>query len=291
MTTGSTNNSTKIEPFAVEQELKAISFAAPSREELRLLLSCVDLTSLEGKDTEQTILGLTERARIHKVAAVCVYPSLVKGAKTALIDSSIKTASVAGAFPSGQLPLELRLAEVNYALQEGADEIDMVISRREFLQKNYAFTVKEVATIKQACGSKTLKVILETGELETIENIALASRLAIEGGADFIKTSTGKISENATLPAVYAMLLEIKNHFKSTGKRIGIKPSGGITDGITAVKYSRLTAQLLGKEWITPALFRIGASRLVTNLVSEIQELNEPGEIKRNTETKTQHGY
>ncbi|HET6228231.1 MAG TPA: deoxyribose-phosphate aldolase [Bacteroidia bacterium] len=283
MTTGFTNNSTKVEPLSVEQELKAISLAVPTREELQLLLSCVDLTSLEGKDTDQGIVELAEKARIHEVAAVCVYPTLVKTAKIALTGSAIRVASVAGAFPSGQLPLELRLEEVRYALQEGADEIDMVISRREFLQKNYAFTVKEVRAIKDVCGNKTLKVILETGELQTLDNIALASRLAIEGGADFIKTSTGKIGENATLPAVYAMLLEIKNHFKNTGKKVGVKPSGGIADGDTAVKYSRLTEQLLGKEWITPSLFRIGASRLVNNLVAEMQG--------KNSQTNTHYGY
>jgi|SRR3954471_13887818 len=282
MTTGSTNNSTKIDPFSVEQELKAISLTPPNRGELQLLLSCVDLTSLEGKDTEQSILELAEKAIVSNVAAVCVYPSLVRIAKATLENSSIKVASVAGAFPSGQLPLELRVEEVKHALQEGADEIDMVICRREFLQKNYAFTVKEVATIKEVCGNRTLKVILETGELETLENIALASRLAIEGGADFIKTSTGKISGNATLPAVCVMLQEIKKQFEHTGKRVGIKPSGGIAESSTAIQYSRLTAQLLGTEWITPSLFRIGASRLVNNLISEIQGVNQ---------TNTQHGY
>jgi len=286
MTTEYTNKPTKIEPLAIDQDLKAIGSAPPDREELQLILSCVDLTSLEGKDTQRTILELSERAIKTNVAAVCVYPALVSVAKKALKNTNVKVASVAGGFPSGQLPLELRLEEVKYALQQGADEIDMVISRREFLQKNYAFTVKEVSAIKAVCGNKVLKVILETGELETAENIALASRLSIEGGADFIKTSTGKISGNATLADVWVMLQEIKQHFEKTGKRVGIKPSGGIADGETAVKYSRLTEKLLGKEWLTPALFRIGASRLVTHLMNEINGVEQP-----KAQTNMHHGY
>ena len=289
MTPESTNNSTKI---TVEQDLKAISLLPPSLEELQLILSCVDLTSLEGKDTEKTILELAEKAIKTNVAAVCVYPTLVNAAKTALKGKTIRVASVAGGFPSAQLPLELRLEEVKYAIQQGADEVDMVISRREFLQKNHAFTVKEVSAVKAVCGNKTLKAILETGELETPENIALASRLAIEGGADFIKTSTGKINGNATLPDVWIMLQEIKKYFEKTGKRVGIKPSGGIADGETAVKYSRLIEQILGRDWLTPALFRIGASRLVNNLINEISVLDQSGIANvKQTQTNTHHGY
>lgn len=292
MATESTNNSTKIEALTVEQDLKAIGLLPPNREELQLMLSCVDLTSLEGKDTDKTILELAEKAIKTNVAAVCVYPALVNAAKTALKSTAIQVASVAGGFPSGQLPLELRLEEVKYALQQGADEIDMVISRREFLQGNFAFTVKEVSAMKEICGTKTLKVILETGELETLENIALASRLAIDGGADFIKTSTGKISGNATLPDVWVMLQEIKKHFEKTGKRVGIKPSGGIADGFTAVKYSRLINQILGQDWLTPSLFRIGASRLVNNLINEISVMDQSGigNVEQ-TQTNTHHGY
>lgn len=286
MPTESTNKPTKIEPLTTELELKAIGLLPPGMEELKLVLSCVDLTSLEGKDTEATIRELCTKAIKSNVAAVCVYPSLVSTASAALKDTSIKVASVAGGFPSGQLPLELKVEEAKYALQQGADEIDMVISRREFLQKNYAFTVKEVSAIKAVCGNKVLKVILETGELETAENIALASRLSIEGGADFIKTSTGKISGNATLADVWVMLQEIKQHFEKTGKKVGIKPSGGIADGETAVKYSRLTEKLLGKEWLTPALFRIGASRLVTHLMNEINGVEQP-----KAQTNMHHGY
>ena len=292
MPTESTNKPTKIEPLTTELELKAIGLLPPGMEELKLVLSCVDLTSLEGKDTEATIRELCTKAIKSNVAAVCVYPSLVSTASAALKDTSIKVASVAGGFPSGQLPLELKVEEAKYALQQGADEIDMVISRKEFLQKNYAFTVKEVTALKEICGNRTLKVILETGELETHENIALASRLAMEGGADFIKTSTGKINGNATLQDVWVMLQEIKKHFDRTGKLVGIKPSGGIADGATAIKYSRLTAALLGKDWLTPSFFRIGASRLVNNLMSEIDGLDQSATMsEKKAQTNTHYGY
>lgn len=270
MTTVYANNSTNISALSVEKAVNGIPEHTPAVEELRTALSCIDLTSLEGKDTDERIRELCKKAVSSGVAAVCIYPSLIRPAKEVLNDTSIKIASVAGGFPSAQLPLKLRLQEVSYALNEGADEIDMVISRREFLQGNYSFTREEVAAVKELCGNVTLKVILETGELESIENIALASRLAIEGGADFIKTSTGKISQNATLEHVFVMLHEIQNHYRQTGKIVGIKPSGGITDGGTAVQYLRLVQQVLGKEWIKPSLFRLGASRLVDNIVKQV---------------------
>lgn len=275
MTTAYTNTSTKIAASDLDQEIQSIATAPPTVEELKRALSCIDLTSLEGKDTEASIQELCKKGITTGVAAICVYPTLVKTAKNALKNTTIKVASVAGAFPSGQLPLHLRLEEVKYALTEGADEIDMVINRGEFLGGNHAFTLQEVAAVKAVCGKTTLKVILETGELETTENIALASRLAIEGGADFIKTSTGKIAVNATLPYVYVMLKEIRAYRDQTGKKVGIKASGGIADGVTAVQYMRLTEQVLGKEWLQPALFRIGASRLVNNLVSELNNISK----------------
>lgn len=270
MTTVYANSSTNPDALAVERTLKEIPGHAPLAEELRAVLSCIDLTSLEGKDTDMRIRELCKKAVSTGVAAVCVYPTLVHSAKKVLKDTSIKIASVAGGFPSGQLPLKLRLEEVKYAIEEGADEIDMVISRREFLQKNYAFTKEEVASVKSVCGKATLKVILETGELESIENVALASRLAMEGGADFIKTSTGKINQHATPEHVFVMLNEIQIHYQQTGNRVGIKPSGGITDGAIAVQYLRLVQHILGKEWTRPALFRMGASRLVDNILKQV---------------------
>jgi deoxyribose-phosphate aldolase len=273
MSTAYTNNSTKIDSLAIEKSLEAISLVAPSREELQTVLSCIDLTTLEGKDTDTVVQELCKKAVSLNVAAVCVYPTLVRTAKTALERTTKKVASVAGGFPAGQLPLHLKLKEVSYAIGEGADEIDLVINRKEFLQQHYSYTQQEVAAVKAICGNSVLKVILETGELETLENIALASRLAIAGGADFIKTSTGKINGNATLQHVYIMLMEIKAEQERSGKRVGIKPSGGIADGETAVAYLRLTTQLLGNEWLQPALFRIGASRLATTIQNEIQNM------------------
>jgi deoxyribose-phosphate aldolase len=270
MTEKYTTTSMNVNDLEIDSMIQNIPFGKVTMDELKLALSLVDLTSLEGKDTDHKIKDLAQKAIKTGVAAVCVYPSLVAVAKTELIGTAKKVASVAGAFPSGQLPLNLKLEEVKYAIAEGADEIDMVISRGKFLEGNYQFVFDEVAAFKAVCGDVKLKVILETGELETLSKIKIASEIAIQAGADFIKTSTGKMSVNATLPAICVMLQSIKSHADSTGKRIGIKPSGGISDGETAAKYMRLTAMILGKEWLQPDLFRFGASRLVDNLIAEI---------------------
>ena len=266
-----TASAVKVNDSDIEAIIKKIPSSAASKEELRLALSLIDLTTLEGKDTDQRIKDLAQKAVKTNVAAVCVYPALVAVAKQALKGSNKKVASVAGGFPSGQIPLNLRLEEAKYAIAEGADEIDMVISRGKFLEGNYQFVFDEVAAFKEVCHHVKLKVILETGELETLTNIKTASDIAIQAGADFIKTSTGKMSVNATLPAVCVMLQSIKEHHDSTGKKIGVKPSGGISDGETAVKYLRLTEMIVGKEWLQPDLFRFGASRLVDNLLLEIE--------------------
>jgi deoxyribose-phosphate aldolase len=304
MSTAYSNNSTKIDSLAIERSLGTISLGAPTLEELQLVLSCIDLTTLEGKDTDIVVQELCKKAVLLNVGAVCVYPALVKTAKTALKNTGKRVASVAGGFPAGQLPLYLKLEEVKYAIGEGADEIDLVISRKEFLQQNHFYTRDEVAAVKAVCGNTTLKVILETGELETLENIALASRMAIAGGADFIKTSTGKINGNATLQHVYVMLMEIKAEHERTGKQVGIKPSGGIADGKTAAAYLRLVGQILGKTWMQPGLFRIGASRLASTIAEEIQnntqhattfhppKFNEGGKAPAdNAQTNTPNGY
>jgi deoxyribose-phosphate aldolase len=247
-----------------------ISTSITTIDELKLIMSLVDLTSLEGIDADASISRLCRKAILNEVAAVCVYPSLVAVAKNELKTSTIKLAAVAGAFPSGQLPLELRLAEARYAIQQGADEIDMVISRGKFLEGDYQFVFDEVQAFKEVCGDAVLKVILETGELETFDNIRKAADIALYAGADFIKTSTGKIAVSATLPAVCVMLEAIKEYFNNTGKKCGIKASGGIADAGTAIKYLRLVKLILGEEWIHPSLFRFGASRLVDNLILEI---------------------
>ncbi len=270
MTKKFTNNFPEVEASAIENKIQEINDASITIEELKLALSLVDLTTLEGKDNDSNVIKLAQKAIKSGVAAVCVYPTLVRIAKSELKNAKQKVASVAGAFPSGQLPLNLRLEEVKYAIAEGADEIDMVISRGKFLEGNYQFVFNEVSAIKEVCGNVRLKVILETGELESLQNIRIASDIAIQAGADFIKTSTGKMSVNATLPAVCVMLQAIKDHYDLTGKKVGLKPSGGISDGATAIKYIRLTEKILGKEWLQPNLFRFGASRLVDNLLLEI---------------------
>lgn len=244
------------------------------KELYKTLFSCIDNTVLGGDDTAERIEKLcsnslqmkNEAAGISHVAAVCVYPVFVKQAKTILKDSDIKVASVAGAFPAGQSPIEVKISEVRYALEQGADEIDMVISRGSFLEGNFNKVQDEVAQIKQACGEKTLKVILETGELKTAENIYKASMLAIEGGADFIKTSTGKISVGATLEAAESMLKSIRDYREKTQKWVGFKAAGGISTPEEALQYYKLAQNVLGEKEINNQKFRIGASRLTDKL-------------------------
>lgn len=240
--------------------------------ELKTILSCIDLTTLEGSDNKSRIERLCRRALsfgekgLPLPAAICVYPVFVRQAKSLLDGSGIRIASVAGAFPSGQSPLRVRVDEVRFAVEEGADEIDMVISRGRFLEGDEAFVIDEIAAIKAACGSAHLKTILETGELKTEEAIRRASELAIEAGSDFIKTSTGKIQPAATPEAMETMLRVISEHFLKTGKVIGIKPAGGISEIDSALVYYRLTKKILGDAWLNPERFRIGASRLADGL-------------------------
>lgn len=250
----------------------------PGRNEiLSRILHMLDLTTLEGTDNEARITTLCAKAMsfgnygLALPAAVCVYPPFVKLAKKLLTGSGVHVAAVAGAFPSGQLPLHLRVNECEYAVSEGADEIDMVISRGVFLAGEHQMLIDEVAAMKQACGDVHLKVILETGELVTGVNIKLASELAIQGGADFIKTSTGKIQPAATPEAMAEMLQVIKTHFAKTGVRIGIKPAGGISTPDQALLYYLLVKHFAGEEWLNNSLFRIGASRLADGILAEIQ--------------------
>ncbi len=283
MNTYKTIQSPKVDTDLTEKIIASIDSKKASVDELKLALSLVDLTTLEGKDTDQRIIELCKKAIDSGTAAVCVYPTLVSVAKNELKNSNKKVASVAGGFPSGQIPLNIRLQEAEYAIKQGADEIDMVISRGKFLEGKYELIHEEVAAFKKVCENTTLKVILETGELETLDNIRIASDIALYAGADFIKTSTGKMAINATLPAICVMLQAIKDYHTATGKKCGIKPSGGISDGDTAAKYLRLTEQIVGKEWLNSNLFRFGASRLVDNLISEINGI-------KNTNT-TAGGY
>ena len=242
------------------------------------LLSIIDHTSLEGTDNEKKIQDLCHQALDIKnktrnqstVAAVCVYPVFAETAKRELLNSGIQIACVAGAFPSGQSPMHLRVEEASYAVANGASEIDMVISRGQMLDGNYRHIYHEVHEIKKAIGNTHLKVILETGELQEINIIRRAAEIAIQAGADFIKTSTGKVKPAATLEAFLAMLDVIKTYYYQENRKIGIKPAGGISDPETAKDYIRVLYGHLGKEKKKKNLFRIGASRLTTKVVDEL---------------------
>lgn len=260
--------------------MSTIDRTAENLQGLRQVFSCIDNTTLEGSDTFARVEALCHRSielqdpskGLSHVAAVCVYPVFVRHARKCLEGSGIKVASVAGAFPSGQSPLPVKLQEIQYALDEGADEIDMVISRGSFLEGNYSKVYDEIAAIRAITQGRTLKVILETGELQTPELIGKASEIAIEAGADFIKTSTGKISVSATLEAAEVMLNTIKNHYNKTGKYVGFKAAGGISTPEEVLKYYLLAKQIVGEEHTSNQFFRIGASRLTERLFNFLTE-------------------
>ncbi len=245
---------------------------------LKLTLSMIDLTTLEGKDTEGKVKQMCYKAvHLHDiipglptVAAVCVYPTMVKTAKDALKGSSVKVASVSTAFPSGQSTREIKISDTKYALENGADEIDMVISRGEFLKGNYNFVFDEIAAIKEACGTARLKVIFETGELSTLDNVRKASDIAMYAGADFIKTSTGKISPAATMPVTLVMLEAIRDYYYSTGRMVGMKPAGGISTSKAALHYLVMVRETLGGAWLSNEWFRFGASSLANDVLMQI---------------------
>ena len=245
---------------------------------LKLAVSMMDLTTLEGKDTPGKIAFLCRKAMqpldprydVPSCAAVCVYPNMVRFAKKFLGNSNVKVASVATAFPTGLMPLRLKLQEVRSAANDGADEINMVINRGNFLAGDYNSIFDEIAATKEACGEAHLKVILETGELQTYDNVRLASEIAMRAGADFIKTSTGKISPAATMPVTLVMLEAIRDFFYETGMRIGMKPAGGIRSAKQALAYLVMLKETLGDDWLTPDLFRFGASTLVNDVLMQI---------------------
>ncbi|MCQ2281490.1 MAG: deoxyribose-phosphate aldolase [Bacteroidales bacterium] len=260
--------------------MSSLERSAEVLDAFRQVFTCIDNTTLEGCDNRARVQTLCERSlqlqdqslQIGHVVAVCVYPVFVRQARQLLSGSGIKVASVAGAFPSGQSPLPVKLQEIKYALDEGADEIDMVISRGSFLEGDYAKVFDEIAAIRSLVADRTLKVILETGELQSEANIAKASEIAIEAGADFIKTSTGKIAVSATLEAAKVMLESIKKHHDNTGKWVGFKAAGGISTPEEVLKYYQLAVSIVGKEQTTNQFFRIGASRLTDRLFSFLTE-------------------
>jgi deoxyribose-phosphate aldolase len=238
----------------------------------------MDLTTLEAKDTPGKVKQLCTKAMyphaampdIPSVAAVCVYPNLVKVAKEALKGSKVKVAAVATAFPSGMSSRKVKLEETRWAVNEGADEIDMVISRGHFLAGEYGYVFDEIAAVKEACGKSHLKVILETGELSTLDNVRRASDIAMHAGADFIKTSTGKIQPAATLPVTLVMLEAIRDFYYETGKKIGMKPAGGIATAKLAIQYLVVLRETLGNDWLNADMFRFGASSLANDLLMQI---------------------
>ena len=244
--------------------------------------SMIDFTTLEGMDTPGKVRQLCYKARhlhdalndIPSVAAVCVYPALVRVAKEALEGSDIKVASVATGFPSGQTDFDSRLEEIRFAIDEGADEVDMVISRGKFLSGDFQTVFDEVAQAKKMCGKLHLKVILETSELVTLDNIRRASEISMSAGADFIKTSTGKAKCGATQPVTLVMLEAIRDFYLKTNKKVGMKPAGGISDSKTAIRYLIMVKETLGKDWLTPDLFRFGASSLANDILMQIKKQN-----------------
>jgi len=245
---------------------------------LKLVLNMIDLTTLEGKDTDGKVKQLCYKAmHLHDalpglptVAAVCVYPSMVKVAKKALGDSGINVASVATAFPSGQAPKEVKVRDTKYAVEQGADEVDMVISRGKFHSGEYNFVFDEIAAIKEACGEARLKVILETGELGTMDKVRRASDIAMHAGADFIKTSTGKIQPAATMPVTLVMLEAIRDYYYKTGRMVGMKPAGGISKSKLALHYLVMLKETLGNDWMNNHWFRFGASSLANDVLMQL---------------------
>lgn len=247
---------------------------------LKLALSMVDLTTLEGMDTPGKVKQLCHKALyphemqsgIPQVAAICVYPNHVRLATDILKGSGIRVASVATSFPSGMAPLKSRIEEVTYAVEEGADEVDMVISRWAFLKGEYHYIFDEISAIREACGAAHLKVILETGELQTYDNVRKASDIAMAAGADFIKTSTGKVSPAATMPVTLVMLEAIRDHYLASGRKVGMKPAGGIRDAKSALHYLVMVKETLGADWLSADLFRFGASSLANDLLMQIMK-------------------
>ena len=250
---------------------------------LKMVVSMMDLTTLEGKDTPGKVAYLCRKAiapaeprfGVPGCAAVCVYPNLVRAAKRFLGDSGVKVAAVATAFPSGAMPLRVKLLDVRMAVGFGADEIDMVIDRGAFLTGETARVADEIAAVKEACGTAHLKVIFETGELQTYDHVRAVCDLAMRAGADFIKTSTGKVAPAATLPVTLVMLEAIRDYFYETGIRIGMKPAGGIRSAKESLAYLVMLAETLGDDWLTPDLFRFGASTLANDVLMQIAKLTD----------------
>jgi deoxyribose-phosphate aldolase len=278
---------TAVDAVGLEERAASLATRSIKRESkayaLDLAIRCADLTTLEGADTPGKVTAVCSKAvrpdptdpTIPSVAAVVVYPTLVPVAAERLKGTGVKVASVAGAFPSGLGPLEARLEEIRQAVRWGADEIDIVLNRSAFLAGRYGQAYEEVAASKEACGSAHLKVILEVGELGSYDQIRKASALAMAAGADFIKTSTGKIGTSATFPGGLCMMEAARDFHHQTGRRVGIKVAGGIRRAKEAWTYLVILHETLGPEWLTPDLFRIGASTLLNDLLMQVRKERE----------------
>lgn len=276
-------NNIKVDKVGIEDRINRITKRSLKRESklkgLEMILSMIDLTTLEGMDTVKKVEQLCYKAthlhnqipNLPNVAAVCVYPNMVRIASNALKGSDVLVASVATAFPSGNSTLPIKINDTKEAIENGANEVDMVISRGKFHSGEYKYVFDEIAAIKDVCGENSrLKVILETGELGDYDHIRMASEIAINAGADFIKTSTGKISPAATLPITLVMLEAIKDHYYKTGKMVGIKPAGGISNAKLALQYLMLVKETLGNLWLDKHWFRFGASSLANDVLMQI---------------------
>lgn len=273
-----------VDQVGVEERVDSLKRRSIKRESklwaLDLAIRMMDLTTLEGRDTEGKMRALCAKGMrpdpsdrsIPSVAAICIYPLLIPVAKKALGSSGVKVASVATGFPSGQTFTEIKLAETRQAVEAGADEIDMVIDRGAFLQGDYGTVFDEIVAVKASCGPAHLKVILETAELETFDSIRRASILAMVAGADFIKTSTGKVNPAATLPGTLVMLEAIRDFHRRTGRLVGMKPAGGIRTAKEAIQYLVVLYETLGPRWMTPDLFRFGASSLLNDVLMQIRK-------------------
>jgi deoxyribose-phosphate aldolase len=272
-----------VDQVGIEERVESLKRRSIKRESkvwaLDLAIRLMDLTTLEGKDTEGKVRALCAKGirpdpsdpSIPSVAAICIYPAFVPVARKALAGSGVRVASVATGFPSGQTFGDIKVAETRQAAEAGADEIDMVIDRGAFLQGDYRSVFEEIVAIKDACGEAHLKVILETGELETYDNVRRASILAMVAGADFIKTSTGKVQPAATLPVTLVMLEAVRDFHRRTGRLVGVKPAGGIRTAKEAIQYLVVLYETLGPRWMTPDLFRFGASSLLNDALMQIR--------------------
>jgi deoxyribose-phosphate aldolase len=274
----------KVDKVGIEDRIYRISKRSikkdAKKQGLKMALNMIDLTTLEGMDTENKVKQMCYKAsHLHDefpglptVAAVCVYPNFVDVAVRELKGTGVKVASVATAFPSGHSSLEIKLEDTKMAVDQGADEVDMVISRGRFHQGEYQYVFDEIAAVKEACGKARLKVILETGELGTLDKVRKASDIAINAGADFIKTSTGKIKPAATLPVTLVMLEAIKDYYYETGNMVGMKPAGGISNAKLALQYLIMVKETLGNKWLNNQWFRFGASSLANDILMQIMK-------------------